>query len=806
MRDESPRIRVLHVDDDTNFAEVTESLLERESDQITVETVSKAADGLEELATSSFDCVVSDYDMPEIDGIEFLKRVREEFSELPFILFTGKGSEEIAAEALSNGATDYIQKKGNSSQFTVLANRVENAVERYRGQQRAERANRRRRRTLERITDGFARLDENLVFTYINEQAETVTGLDREELIGKQYLELVQEAETTPFKQAYDDVLKSRKPKTVVAKADANPGHWYRERIFPAKDGDGIFIYFRDVTERKRREKLQQIIIETSSELIDVDRHSIDEQIERTLARIGKFESVDRCYVFAISDDGKQMSNTHEWCAPGIDTQQPELQNLETDAFSWFIPKILDRQTLRVPDVTDLPPEASHLHQTLEEGNIRSILAVPLTRTGSVFGFIGFDWSNQTRPWTDETLHLIEVTGNIIANALTRKNTADQRQEREKTLSALHDAAKEIGRAEETQQVYNTLIETAKQILEFDLVVIDVAEDGYLTQEVWSLSHDEREYYERVSLEEDHLFTVRAYNQQETLIVDDIRKTDSTPADSEYRSALTTPIGEFGVFQTVTGTIGAFDEHDREFTELLVDHAQVKLRELQEKQTLKDQTAELKAKNERLDAFASVVSHDLRNPLNTIELSLDAARRTGDTEHFDRGRRALDRMNQLLEDLLTLARLGEVINEPEPVPLQRAAKMAWTTLGAEDGEIAIQTTVTIQADQTRLKQVLENLIRNALEHGYTDTDDTEQTVTIVVGSDDDGFYVADDGSGIPEDERSAVFETGYSTTENGTGFGLAIVKEIVEAHGWEITVTESESGGAKFEISGVSFC
>ncbi|MFT4881065.1 MAG: signal transduction histidine kinase, partial [Salinirussus sp.] len=102
----------------------------------------------------------------------------------------------------------------------------------------------------------------------------------------------------------------------------------------------------------------------------------------------------------------------------------------------------------------------------------------------------------------------------------------------------------------------------------------------------------------------------------------------------------------------------------------------------------------------------------------------------------------------------------------------------------------------IRANGNSLQQLFENLYRNAVEHGG-------DNVTVQVGAMDGGFYVADTGPGIPESEREAVFEAGYSTSERGTGFGLRIVKQIVDGHGWNVAVTESEQGGARFEITGV---
>jgi len=121
------------------------TFLERADDRFAIEPVTSASGGLDRLAGGEFDCVISDYDMPDRDGIEFLESVREEYPDLPFILYTGKGSEEVASDAISAGATDYLQKQSDTSQYTVLANRITNAVEQYR-------SNRERRRRRERQT------------------------------------------------------------------------------------------------------------------------------------------------------------------------------------------------------------------------------------------------------------------------------------------------------------------------------------------------------------------------------------------------------------------------------------------------------------------------------------------------------------------------------------------------------------------------------------------------------------------------------------------------------------------------------
>lgn len=131
---ESSRIRVLHVDDDTHFAELIKDRLENEADQITVQTAATPKKGLSILATDTVDCIVSDYNMPTQNGVKFLQNVRKEYPNLPFILYTSKGTEEIASEAISAGVTDYLQKEANPSHHTLLANRIQNSVSQYRAQ------------------------------------------------------------------------------------------------------------------------------------------------------------------------------------------------------------------------------------------------------------------------------------------------------------------------------------------------------------------------------------------------------------------------------------------------------------------------------------------------------------------------------------------------------------------------------------------------------------------------------------------------------------------------------------------------
>ncbi|MFC7324628.1 PAS domain S-box protein [Halorubrum rutilum] len=203
---------------------------------------------------------------------------------------------------------------------------------------------------------------------------------------------------------------------------------------------------------------------------------------------------------------------------------------------------------------------------------------------------------------------------------------------------------------------------------------------------------------------------------------------------------------------------------------------------------------QLRQQNERLGEFASVISHDLRSPLNVAQGRAALLAEQGESEHLDPLLQALDRMEAIVEDTLTLARQGDIISETESVSLTNLVGKCWATVDTGEATIEIVDEMTFQADPDRLRHVFENLFRNAVEHGGSD-------VTVRVGCHNElGIYVEDNGPGIPVEKRDEVLEPGHSSAQGGTGFGLTIVKRIVEAHGWELSVANGTDGGARFEF------
>lgn len=216
------------------------------------------------------------------------------------------------------------------------------------------------------------------------------------------------------------------------------------------------------------------------------------------------------------------------------------------------------------------------------------------------------------------------------------------------------------------------------------------------------------------------------------------------------------------------------------------------------------QERQLRRQNNRLDQFAATVSHDLRNPLNVASgyldlLETDLERTCGDHEQFDESiteiRTAHNRMTEIIDDAITIAREGTAVIAPESVDLETAVEAAWRSIVAPDATVRVQTAGTIAADRDRLVRLLENALRNAVEHGGEDV-----TVQIGLLTTERGFYIEDDGVGIDPEIGSDVFDQGETTAADGNGLGLAIVRTIADAHGWSIRIADGTAGGARFEF------
>jgi len=986
-------ISVLYVDDEPGFADMVASYLERESDRISVRTATSAATGVERL-DDDVDCIVSDYEMPGGDGIEFLEDVRERYPTLPFILYTGKGSEEVASDAISAGATDYLQKESGTDQYTILANRIENVVQ----QRRDSVARARTERRLTQLTDHSP--DVFWMFTadwsellFVNEAYDEIYGQSTAELVehGFNSLEVVHPEDRDRVEAAMQRLSAGEEIDVEHrVQTDGESHGWVWVQGEPVRDSTGEVVrvagFTRDITDRKRQERRFKAFVEQSSDLVSVLNRDgtvqyLSPSIESLLGYDPETLVGDLVFEYVHPDDRDRMLGHFERLVSDPNADPTVEYRLRAADGSWRWMESRGNNQLANPAVDGIVvnsrdiTERKEYEQQLQQARTRMEFALDTTDA------IVWSWNveaDETEFYPSaETLYGTEIDGWEDFAALIHPDDRQQVQEsldraldtgelKEEEIRILRDGevrwidapgqpilddegpdrligvARDITERKERENVLyrdkramdeapvgisisdpskedNPIIyvndrfeeltgyseaeatgrncrflqgpdtdpeavETMRTAIENgERVTVELQNYRKDGSEFWNQVsiapvHDEdgdvvnyvgfqqdvtpqrrrrtvlREMYEIISdrhqtfeeqvtallelgraelgtdygtlseiRDDDYIFQVVdldddsfqagdvaplsatnceiVANTEETLVIGDVGRDAPEEMDrlgySEW--GITCYLGApVYLDDRVRGTFCFYGTEAREdgFSDWEVTLVNLMGRwvsyELQRLQV----TEQLRKKNEQLEQFTSIVSHDLRNPLNVAEGRLEFAMEECSNEHLEAVGRSLDRIDALITDLLTLAREGESATDVEAVDLERVTDSCWATVDTKEARLALDATRTIRADESRLRQLFENLFRNSVEHGPAD-------VTVAVGELDDGFYVEDDGPGIPGDERDDVFEVGYSTSAQGTGFGLNIVKRIADAHGWEIRLTEGPDGGARFEVTGV---
>lgn len=436
------------------------------------------------------------------------------------------------------------------------------------------------------------------------------------------------------------------------------------------------------------------------------------------------------------------------------------------------------------------------LHPAGEEERYRALFQSHVEAGGEIFTELP-DGSNiyiETKSWE---LIPVEINARefehddqrLIAGVFRDIST---RQEHERQLEELHEASRQFYQAESQEEIADQVARATEAILGFERTVVRLLRDGDQLRpvSVTDLAQTSLGPRPDYQISTDN-FAGQAYQNGEPLVIDNSQ--DAADADSreDIGSALYLPIGEYGVLSIVDPREGAFDPSDVQMASIVAANARAAFERLEIQEQLEHQI-------ERLDKFARIVSHDLRNPLSVAKGWLDVAIQEENIEVLQRVRKAHDRMEEIIEDTLTLAQSGEVVGATEPIELEHLAGDCWNHVATVDAHLEIEDSRSIYGDRDRLQHLLENLFRNAIEHGG---DDSRVKIGLIGES---GFYVEDDGPGIPEDQRDNAFEPGFTTSSTGTGFGLSIVKEVAEAHGWDITLTEGSDGGARFEFIGIN--
>ncbi|MFC4359510.1 PAS domain S-box protein [Halobium salinum] len=793
-----PTIRVLVVDDDPQLAELTGLCLERHGDDVEAVVETTAADGFDRL--DGVDCVVSDYDMPETNGLDFLAAVRERDPDLPFVLFTAKGSEEIASRAISAGVTDYLRKGSGGERYEMLANRVRNAVERHRAETELERTETRYRRLVEQELFGIYIVQDGRI-EYANPGLAEILGHDQEALVGMEFarfiddedLSLVREQVRRRVEGEVDDIQYTF---TITR---------YDGREVDVEVHGGVVDYggepavmgaLVEVSDRERRSRAIGALNRASRELM----------------RAGSRESVASVAVSAVEDilhfeaAGVHLDHGAGALAP-VATSETVSAEFDGDPET-YREDCGDRRHRLVWNVFR-SQERRTVGDDGPNDRRRGGVVAPLGDHGVLLAF-----GERSAEPDEATVELVDLLAANVEAALDR--TAH-----EERLNELHAATRRLMTAPTREDVAEAAVDTARDVLGYEMNGVHLVDESGERLPPAAVSERSMTLLESApTLSVDDSVAGEAFRRGEVRAYGDVREASQVAnTETVIRRELVVPLGDQGVFIAGGTEPGSFEEAEVSLAKVFAANVEAALTRASREAAVRERETELRRQNERLEEFAGVVSHDLRNPLEVARGYTELARESADTEELAAVSRAHDRLATRVDELLALAREGAPVEAVETVDVGEVSREAWRRIGDTAGRCGegdpdeptltvAEATPTVDADPERLRLLLENLLSNAVEHGG-------ESVAVRVGplggesrgadesgSAETGFAVADDGPGVPAEEREAVFDYGHTTTQErgGNGFGLAVVRTVADAHGWDVRLVGSESGGARFEV------
>jgi len=656
---------------------------------------------------------------------------------------------------------------------------------------------------------GAQSIMRNGKFTEFNQAVLDMLGYSR-----KEELCIVHPSVLSPEKQP-DGRLSLEKAEEMMAIALKNGSHrfeWVHTRAngqdFPAEilltampeeNGNKIIhAVWTDITERKRarghleyRVAVESLLVSLSKRFINIAADELDENITRTLAAVGEFTKVDRSYLFLFSDDGLKMNNTHEWCAPGIEPQIGMLQDLSVDVFPWWMDKLRRYETILIPRVADLPPEANAEKEILQAQAIRSITVVPVVFGTTLAGFMGFDSARAERDWMEEDVDALRLVGDIFANALEHQREEYSLSRQTTLLSTLLNSIPDIVFFKDRQGVYlGCNPPFAELVGQSRNDIIGKTDCDLFDREI----ADSFRSYDCIVMQENRV----QHNEEEVVYPDGRRKQiDTLKAQLIMQDGQS--IGLLGISRDITDRKRAEEEK-----EILQDH----LRQAQ--------------KMESVGRLAGGVAHDYNNISSVIigysELAMEQVEE-GSPLHEDLMEifTAAKRSTDITQQLLAFARKQTVA--PKVLDLNYTIgdllKMLQRLIGEDINLVWIPGVEVrpIKMDPSQINQIMANLCVNARDAIADVGRVTVETKNIDLDEDDffdhegpvPGEYiqlsVSDDGCGMTPETRDNIFEPFFTTKDTkGTGLGLSTVYGIVKQNNGFITVYSETEKGTTFRI------
>jgi len=709
-------IRILHVDDDPSFLKVAKPCLEMHGD-FDIDTATSVDEAIEKLGNRNYDAIISDYAMPKKDGLDLLKTVRERGSNVPFIIFTGKGREEIAIKALNMGADQYLNKNGSTETvYDELARSLTQTVKRRKAEARLVY----QAQLIQVLHEAVLGSDANLIINYWNSAAEKMYGWKSEEVIGRTSPEILR----TQFNGTdRPTALRMAREKgrfcieVVQYRKDGTPINVETTLIALKDQNDQTTAYLavnRDITERlnaertlKESEEKYRNLFENAEDVIIVfDLKGNLASINRAIENYG-FKRSD-----VIGKNVREFTSQEQW------------------------PQVFK-------DLAEVAAGKS-ARGTLE-------LNSPVGRRHVEY------ISNPTRKGN-------EITGiqTTLRDVTERKHFEEALRESEEKFRGLF-----MGNPEAT--VY----------LSPDFRILNTNPSfstlfGYSPEETKGKNINDLVVPEGKMLEAESLDKKAAegYARQNT-----VRKRKDGTLVPVSISAAPVSMGK-----QLLGYVGTY----KDITDLKTVETE-----------LKETTQRLAAMNEKLQVLGGLTRHDIRNKLTEIIGNVYLAKKkTADRPEVQENLKDITSATQQIVEILEFARNYERLGVEKMtyVDVEQAVARAAS-------HFSHRKSVQLVNERKGLKvladTLLDELFYNLIDNSYKYAQKLSRIKVYCRKSTDNAIELVyeDDGVGIPADEKPKLFREGYG---KGTGYGLYLIKKMVEVYGWTVQERGTPGKGVQF--------
>ena len=763
-------IKALYVDDEPGLLDIVKAFLEL-SGNFQVTTFSTAADALKALATEQFDVIISDYQMPVMDGIEFLKKVKSEHITTPFVLFTGKGREEVVIEAVNNGADFYIRKGTDTkAQFAELINVINQAVARKEAEEALTYNLRHFRMLIENGSDIIAEVDKNGKIGYVSPSIKRTLGLQPDELLDKNLKDLVHPDDSGKVDAILTNILEAGHGPSFELRLSTKDRAWKVIEVDGTRNNTRnptIVINAHDVTERNR----------LVNGLKNLNRmHAFLSSINQAILHTPVAEELyQKCCQVAVKEGLFKMA----W----VGVLDPEGRVLPTASFGEtgdYLNEILITvneepegrgpcgtciKTNEVVVCNDIANDKTALpwRERAAKNGFESMIMLPIRLHGKPIGAFGL-YSEISDTFTGEEIRLLQEIAEDISLAVTTIDIASKRK-------MIEDALKD------SQGKYRTLFDHMREGFAFCRMIFDHKDEPI----DWIYLKVNPAFYKLTGLED----------------IEGKSVINAIPGIKEMNPEL------FKTYGRVART-GLAEEFEIEFKPLKLslkvsvfspkpDHFIAVFEDITE---YMHKMAEQRLTRKKFELLGQISRHDIFNQMLVINGITDVLRKRNDTEQLVTSFVSISEASEKIDRILQFGKEYEEIGIRHPVWIDIHRTLSRISDSFTQVNMITDPSlegVRVYADPL-IERVFFNLFDNAVRHGVRTT---EINVYRVDTGDEMIVAVKDNGFGISPEDKTRLFQYGQG---KNSGFGLYLCREILAITGMTIVETGQSDMGAIFEV------